>query len=40
MRSICDDESIRRTIEYASDITEVVLNLTIESILVQENNPQ
>jgi len=27
-------ESIRRTAEYASDIAEVVLNLTIESILV------
>jgi phosphate uptake regulator len=26
-------ESIRRTAEYASDIAEVVLNLTIESIL-------
>lgn len=27
-------ESIRRTAEYASDISEIVLNLTIESILV------
>jgi phosphate uptake regulator len=27
-------ESIRRTAEYASDIAEVVLNLTVESILV------
>jgi hypothetical protein len=27
-------ESIRRTAEYASDIAEIVLNLTIESILV------
>jgi hypothetical protein len=27
-------ESIRRTAEYASDIAEVVLNLTIESILL------
>jgi hypothetical protein len=26
-------ESIRRTAEYASDIAEIVLNLTIESIL-------
>jgi hypothetical protein len=26
-------ESIRRTAEYASDIAEVVLNLTVESIL-------
>jgi hypothetical protein len=27
-------ESIRRTAEYASDIAEVVLNLSIESILL------
>jgi phosphate uptake regulator len=27
-------ESIRRTAEYASDIAEVVLNLTVESILL------
>jgi phosphate uptake regulator len=27
-------ESIRRTAEYASDIAEIVLNLTVESILV------
>jgi len=26
-------ESIRRTAEYASDIAEVVLNLSVESIL-------
>ena len=26
-------ESIRRTAEYASDIAEIVLNLTVESIL-------
>jgi hypothetical protein len=26
-------ESIRRTAEYASDIAEVVLNLTVESII-------
>ena len=27
-------ESIRKTAEYASDIAEIVLNLTVESILV------
>jgi hypothetical protein len=27
-------ESIRRTAEYASDIAEIVLNLTVESILL------
>jgi hypothetical protein len=27
-------ESIRRTAEYACDISEIVLNLTIESIIV------
>ncbi len=26
-------ESIRRTAEYATDIAEIVLNLTVESIL-------
>jgi hypothetical protein len=27
-------ESIRRTAEYASDISEVVLNLNVESVLI------
>jgi hypothetical protein len=26
-------ESLRRTVEYASDIAEIVLNLTIESVI-------
>ena len=26
-------ESVRRTAEYASDISEVVLNMTVESVL-------
>jgi hypothetical protein len=28
-------ESVRRTAEYASDISEVVLNLNVESVLKQ-----
>ncbi len=30
-------ESVRRTAEYASDIAEVVLNLTVESIIADDN---
>ena len=26
-------ESVRRTAEYAADITEIVLNLTVESVI-------
>jgi phosphate uptake regulator len=33
-------ESIRRTAEYASDIAEVVLNLTVQSVLTQRQSPK